>query len=689
MNKSIFSKAYTMLIVVQTVICVIVLFVLLKLQNKSFLYIKITLFTILLLEAFFFCRLLLKIKNQLSVHFIQQCLYISILYAGFIISAILSDITIKIRVKSIIVFFTSALIPLCLFLYLYYYKKRNFSLKNFQVLKEYCLKNVDLIFILLISLLLRIGQYGTIFRWDAGEYYYKLNAACQKFDFSFSQIIENFGLCGHPMYGYALLNAIGEFLFPKKMVGVQLVNLILTLFAIKFVYIIFRKYLNLEKLSSTIFTLLFSVSSTFLGTSTYFHPDYGIAIFIIFIIYFSLEKKYILMIFWACTLCMTKEIGALLYAAFAFSYLVTIFIYEKDNIAVRLSLVLKSPILWGSIVPGCLYLMYMKFVGGISKWRQNPEAGSNFVWNNQGDNCFGFNLEYIWVKVKQLFILNFKWILSLIIIVFMVYCFAIYIKKRKPKMPIMFWQILAIEIIYCLFSALYITASLVRYNIVFDLVEIIMLAYLYSYIFSFSNPFNKCKKIMWNIVLCFLCVLNTIQAYLSIDLISAFSFKKLDTKSAVSIYYPTVNSSTYYGDLLVYNYQYSYIDRAYNAMLTETSYNGEQIIFFPNDGAGLHLSGNGEIYIVNWDTHKKQRTFEQGDSIISICSYSIENLTYLADNNLLTDEAVVFFLPYYGYSENGEIEKLAQYYEIGKRQVYHEVGGELYYYTLKKKSIKQ
>ena len=194
---------------------------------------------------------------------------------------------------------------------------------------------------------------------------------------------------------------------------------------------------------------------------------------------------------------------------------------------------------------------------------------------------------------------------------------------------------------------------------------------------------------MWNIVLCFLCVLNTIQAYLSIDLISAFSFKKLDTKSAVSIYYPTVNSSTYYGDLLVYNYQYSYIDRAYNAMLTETSYNGEQIIFFPNDGAGLHLSGNGEIYIVNWDTHKKQRTFEQGDSIISICSYSIENLTYLADNNLLTDEAVVFFLPYYGYSENGEIEKLAQYYEIGKRQVYHEVGGELYYYTLKKKSIKQ
>ena len=52
---------------------------------------------------------------------------------------------------------------------------------------------------------------------------------------------------------------------------------------------------------------------------------------------------------------------------------------------------------------------------------------------------------------------------------------------------------------------------------------------------------------------------------------------------------------------------------------------------------------------------------------------------------MLPLNAIILFIPYYGFSETQELQKLEKFYNIGKRQVYREITGEVIYYTLEKK----
>lgn len=190
------------------------------------------------------------------------------------------------------------------------YKLGKFKIeKNFEI-EKIIKKNWLFCLIFLGSILIRISQLTGGIIWDAGEYYGRLITATEKFDFSLTAFLDNFNLANHPNYGYTFFTGIGEFLFPRKVWGVNLVVLILTAFALVFLYRIFNKYLKLNKTTSSLLCGLFSFSPLVLGTSGYYNPDYGIALFFIFIMYFFLEKKYILFTFWSICFVFTKEVGS-------------------------------------------------------------------------------------------------------------------------------------------------------------------------------------------------------------------------------------------------------------------------------------------------------------------------------------------------------------------------------------------
>ena len=79
-------------------------------------------------------------------------------------------------------------------------------------------------------------MFGTLQRWDAGEYYGRLGNASEAFDFTPAEFFEHFLLASHPTLGYAGIMAIGEFFDPRGTVGMLTVNLALTAAAVVCIY---------------------------------------------------------------------------------------------------------------------------------------------------------------------------------------------------------------------------------------------------------------------------------------------------------------------------------------------------------------------------------------------------------------------------------------------------------------------
>lgn len=110
------------------------------------------------------------------------------------------------------------------------------------------------------------------------------------------------------------------------------------------------------------------------------------------------------------------------------------FLEKKDEkVGNSFFIIFKNPVIYISIIVGLFYLGYMKYIGGITKWKQVEGAGSNFTWNNDGFNCFGFNREYVILKFQQMFIENYRWI---IIILAFFGCLLILLFKKKLNLSV-------------------------------------------------------------------------------------------------------------------------------------------------------------------------------------------------------------------------------------------------------------
>lgn len=563
------------------------------------------------------------------------------------------------------------------------YKLGKFKIeKNFEI-EKIIKKNWLFCLIFLGSILIRISQLTGGIIWDAGEYYGRLITATEKFDFSLTAFLDNFNLANHPNYGYTFFTGIGEFLFPRKVWGVNLVVLILTAFALVFLYRIFNKYLKLNKTTSSLLCGLFSFSPLVLGTSGYYNPDYGIALFFIFIMYFFLEKKYILFTFWSICFVFTKEVSAIIYFFFIVGILMAKFLEKKDEkVGNSFFIIFKNPVIYISIIVGLFYLGYMKYIGGITKWKQVEGAGSNFTWNNDVFNCFGFNREYVILKFQQMFIENYRWI---IIILAFFGCLLILLFKKKLNLSVnkyLLFSIVLSLLSYICFNCLYITFALVRYNYISDLLIIIVLGMIISEISKL-----KAKNII-NGSLIMICVIFCIESFVTTDPISKAIYPFVPTNSISMIYPGYLEKEIYYGDNLVYNNQYSFLSKSYNQFLKNIEYDEKKMVAFPGNFDGSQINGNGEIYQVNWDKKNSRRTFENlSDSVIPIKTENLESILSIKKKKDMPEEVVVPFIPYFYWNlgKNEVKEEMKKNYELILEGKTEGIQGNIEYQYYKKK----
>lgn len=567
------------------------------------------------------------------------------------------------------------------------------------MLGRWFMENCFLWLTLLAAGILRSFSMDTMQRWDAGEYYYKLGTACENFDYTW-QGLSNFRLCGHPTLIFAPIYAIGEFLFPRRIIGMELVSLFLTLLAIFCIHRILERIMpECPKMRLAFYTFLVSCGPLFLGTFQMFNPDYATAVFAVAAVYSWMNRKYYLLFFWCLAIVQSKETGIVVVGGVLLGMALSGWLEKKGNGKEKALFVLKDGGNWAAGFAVLFQLVYMKWIGGLTSWGTDRQKG--FVWNSHGENCFGFQPLLVVTKLKQYFLLNFNWIYTLLLLTGF-FLLLWQIKRGRGKKTVsakrenfygrMAAGISGVRVLLPLlfgalflgvFLMLYITAALVRYQVLWDL-AIAMLAVCMLEILLQGR---------WRLLVGVpLLLLMLIQSYLTIDPVSRAVFPQVDTGAVPLLYIQSPNFSTYYGDTLVYNHQYTFLDKGLNQAFADTYQGGDIcVVHFGNSfGDGTQFNGNWwqdwVAYLLRWDSTTNERVHYKSENTKTIRVFGEDWIkTWRKKGMHEIENGVCVFLPQYDYDQEECIEILSKWFEIGEKRTYDSWAGNVDYYELEGK----
>ena len=376
-----------------------------------------------------------------------------------------------------------------------------------------------------------------------------------------------------------------------------------------------------------------------------------------------------------------KEVG--LPTLFWFEY-----IAEKRSHAVKA--IFKDVKLYAILAVTLLQLYYTKFIGGIATWTQNGNEEPGLRWDSTGENCLGFQPAFVAVKLKQQFLLNFNWILTAGIVIAVAWWFILKVKGRKKiQASCKICGIAGAFVAFLSFSCLYITASVARYNVAGDVLLYLIFFYCMA-LFAAELPestFLK-KKYAGMAVTAVFGVLLAGECVFTVDPVTRGLFLKLDTGNTTLCFTGKVSdiNSIYYGDYLIYNTQYTYIDKAYDKVLADVDYHPDTTDIYIPDSNGSFICGNLPFYYLNWDEKTKKRVFYENENTQEMEFYN--EVKYFSSKMVSEgkDKAVLIVNPYMiNVHEEEHLAKLAPYYEIGERKEVKLLQGSIVYYELTRK----
>lgn len=622
----------------------------------------------------------------------QQVWIILILVSAFQMNAYLSSFvtakrTLQVMLPSLILWIVTVILTLCL------YRLTDFR-KFLRRWKTGLYEEKEWIGVLAISAVLRLLMFGNIPKWDAGEYYYSLGTACKTYAFTFQSFFENFRLCTHSNLGFSFMMGIAEFLSPGNPKGVYTWNLILTLYALFCVYSLARDcWMQGTRKSAALFTLAVSVTPLFLGTFSYVNVDYMLVVFFLYVLYFEHKRAYILLAFSVVLLSQTKETGVVIIAGYFGMKLLLYFISEKGHFLERVLRCFRKYDIWAAVPAGVLYGLQILKLGGVSGWVQSAdtlEETSAMGWSNTEINCFGFQPAYIWYKLKQFLILNFSWLLAAVLAAGLAVLVIRAVRSGRRVNWRWMLELAGVMAAFLLFGVLYVTYTLSRYNILFAVLLVILsLCVLYAALDGWLG-----QKVFYCIT-GIICGLLCIQTFWNIDLLSCHTFQEVSIGSGHTMLFADFGQG-YFGDALVTNYQYNWIDKAYNKMLEEMDYDARQnLILTRRQMLGTHLDGNTGHYEVQWDMAKKKRVISYRDQSRwkDICVDTVAKtfsqlpfryIPYHVPDTIRQQSAMVF-LPFYGEEEDKYLELYNRYCYAAPVQTAQAYGGTISWYPLLKK----
>jgi hypothetical protein len=149
------------------------------------------------------------------------------------------------------------------------------------------IKKNPLIFLLCVVFIVLAGfQFNLLPRGDANLYYGRLMFNTDKYENTLKSFVRDFIIWGHAIQGLCLFLAIGEMIFPRMVVGVYGVTLVLTIISFLCLYSILGRFFpKTSKITKSIATAVLMFNPYILGLFTYINPDYYACLFTVIMVY--------------------------------------------------------------------------------------------------------------------------------------------------------------------------------------------------------------------------------------------------------------------------------------------------------------------------------------------------------------------------------------------------------------------
>lgn len=270
---------------------------------------------------------------------------------------------------------------------------------------------IVIIGLLLATIIPFLGYYPT---YDGIQYTGCIINAVKKYPFN----PLNFRCYDHP-FGYTLLLGVTQYLDQGNVMLMYFVNLCISALSIVAVYKLMRLSLIEDSIVTPLFSAgIFGLMPLYVVHILQINLDFALASLFVIFLYFLLSKQRWKAVIFASILVLTKETGIAAYICTILVYLYFFVLLEKESARSKVVRLMDE---WPLILPGIImggYIFLLLFL--------LPEGGKLFF--HQGglppNLLIGLNFDNPSMRafLAFIFVLNFNWILSGFILVFLFVC---------------------------------------------------------------------------------------------------------------------------------------------------------------------------------------------------------------------------------------------------------------------------
>ncbi len=290
--------------------------------------------------------------------------------------------------------------------------------------------NIFILSFIILFTVINLNILYSGYTTDSYSYYSSAKELLGSWNFTLGNL-SALQMAGHLTIGYTIFADIGLLIIGNP--GIKFIHLIMAAITIfcfyKIVLFIHQDKTKIIKIATT---MIFSFSPLFLGILHGINSDFPMVCFFTWMVYCDCYNKKILKIFCSFLLCFSKEVGTIVLVMYLFGDFLYYLIKTKDSGLKKIWLYFTSFKWFNGI--GILFFIFLLMFGG-SGWGENAKNSLSTVVSNNTENKLLVNIDFIFYKLKEIFILNFSWLIILLgvcVIIVSIYRLG---KKEKHKYP--------------------------------------------------------------------------------------------------------------------------------------------------------------------------------------------------------------------------------------------------------------
>ena len=534
-------------------------------------------------------------------------------------------------------------------------------------LKRYLGNNLTFFFISIIPfLIIRLQYLDFAPIWDGAIYFNQLLNSIE-----YNQLngfnIENFNVCNHISMFYFLYLSLGQILDFGNHILLNFQITLLSIVSLYYLYQIFNYFFKGHILQNILFIIMFSINPMFIATSININLDYPVLLFFICFFYGLIyQNKTVLLI--SSFFMMFTNFSGIYFLVVSIFFFGIIFFFAKDKLKSRI----KNTILV-LIIP----LLSLSFFYIQKHFAKGNLISDRWIDTNRNDLISLF-FEFSLVKARfvQIFILNFHWIISLVIISFMIY-YLFFMKVENQKRTVLTEK--NVYLFLMIFQFIFLLMIYFKYFTFTNPRYVLHSIFFTSFFFFYSIVrFLKNHRIIQITIFSFIILLFSIQNFFSLDPISkliyeTFQFGNKSLYKMVSI----TNEGMGIGgrDQLVYNTQYAIINKLINKLYFQLNEKDKDFMIIHNRDGNFYL-------FTKFSNYTKKRTYKNKNFTLPIVS-SITDFNILISSGQIPDVSSFYYINLPWISNLKDDRKLMKFNIDTSNEMYVEKDGyKLTYYRI-------